>query len=61
MMNEQERGRDNLENLFDTNRFVTDEDLPKTELLLDDVSFQETYDYLHENYISGTIKKIFRR
>lgn len=42
-----------LEDLFDTNWFVTDEDLPETELLLNDASFQETYDYLHENYISG--------
>lgn len=42
-----------LEDLFDTNWFVTDEDLPETELLLDDVSFQEAYDYLRENYISG--------
>ena len=38
---------------FDTNWFVTDKDLPETELLLDDVSFQEAYDYLHDNYISG--------
>ena len=42
-----------LEDQFDTNWFVTDEDLPETELLLDDVSFQEAYDYLHDNYISG--------
>lgn len=42
-----------LEDLFDTNWFVTDEDLPETEILLDDVSFQEAYDYLHDNYISG--------
>lgn len=38
---------------FDTNWFVTDKDLPETELLLDDVSFQEAYDYLRDNYISG--------
>lgn len=51
-----------LEDPFDTNWFVTDEDLPETELLLDDVSFQEAYDYLHENYISGarTCKSIFK-
>lgn len=42
-----------LEDPFDTNWFVTDEDLPETELLLDDVSFQEAYDYLRDNYISG--------
>lgn len=29
-----------LEDPFDTNRFVTDEDLPETELLLDDVSLK---------------------
>lgn len=29
-----------LEDLFDTNWFVTDEDLPETELLLDDVSLK---------------------
>lgn len=51
-----------LEDLFDTNWFVTDEDLPETELLLDDVSFQEAYDYLHENYISGagTRRTVFK-
>ncbi len=51
-----------LEDLFDTNWFVTDEDLPETELLLDGVSFQEAYDYLHENYISGarTCRTIFK-
>ena len=38
---------------FDTNWFVTDKDLPETELLLDDVSLQEAYDYLRDNYISG--------
>ena len=38
---------------FDTNWFVTDEDLPETELLLDDASFQEAYDYLRDNYFSG--------
>ena len=38
---------------FDTNWFVTDKDLPETELLLDDVSFQEAYDYLRDNYVSG--------
>lgn len=38
---------------FDTNWFVTDKDLPETELLLDDVSFQEAYDYLRDNYIPG--------
>ena len=51
-----------LEDLFDTNWFVTDEDLPETELLLDDVSFQEAYDYLHNKYISGarTCKTFFK-
>ena len=38
---------------FDTNWFVTDKDIPETELLLYDVSFQEAYDYLRDNYISG--------
>lgn len=38
---------------FDTNWFVTDKDLPETELLLDDVSFQEAYDYLRDNYFFG--------
>ena len=38
---------------FDTDWFVTDKDIPETELLLDDVSFQEAYDYLRDNYISG--------
>lgn len=42
-----------LGNPFDTNWFVTDKDLPETELLLDDVSFQEAYDYLRDNYFSG--------
>lgn len=42
-----------LEDPFDTNWLVTDEDLPETELLLDGVSFQEAYDYLRDNYISG--------
>ena len=42
-----------LEDPFDTNWFVTDEDIPETELLLDDVSFQEAYDYLRDNYIYG--------
>ena len=42
-----------LGNPFDTNWFVSDEDLPETKLLLDDVSFQEAYDYLRDNYISG--------
>lgn len=51
-----------LEDLFDTNWFVTDEDLPETELLLDDVSFREAYDYLCDNYISvaRTCKTIFK-
>lgn len=51
-----------LEDPFDTNWFVTDEDLPETELLLDDVSFQEAYDYLRDNYISGvrTCRTIFK-
>ncbi len=51
-----------LENWFDTNWFVTDEDLPRTKILLDYVSFQEAYDYLRENYIFGarTCKTIFR-
>lgn len=38
---------------FDTNWFVTDNDLPETELLLDGVSFQEAYDYLRDNDIFG--------
>lgn len=42
-----------LEDLFDTNWFVSDKDLPETELLLDAASFQEAYDYLRDNYISG--------
>lgn len=42
-----------LGNPFDTNWFVSDEDLPETKLLLDGASFQEAYDYLHENYIAG--------
>ena len=42
-----------LENPFDTDWFVTDKDLPAKELLLDNVSFQEAYDYLRDNYISG--------
>lgn len=51
-----------LEDLFDTNWFVADKDIPETELLLDDVSFQEAYDYLHENYISGagTCRTVFK-
>ena len=51
-----------LEDPFDTNQFVTDEDLPETELLLDDVSFQEAYDYLCDNYISGarTCSTVFK-
>ena len=51
-----------LEDPFDTNWFVADKDLPETEFLLDDASFQETYDYLHENYISGarTCRTIFK-
>ena len=35
------------------NWFVTDEDIPETELLLDDASFDEAYDYLRNNHISG--------
>lgn len=42
-----------LGNPFDTNWFVTDKDIPETELLLDDVSFQEAYDYLRDNYVFG--------
>ncbi len=51
-----------LEDLFGTNWFVTGEDLPETELLLDDVSFQEAYDYLRNKYISGarTCRTIFK-
>ena len=51
-----------LEDPFETNWFVTDEDLPETELLLDNVSFQEAYDYLRENYISGarTCRTVFK-
>ena len=47
---------------FDTNWFVTDNDLPETELLLDGVSFQEAYDYLRDNYISGagTCRTVFK-
>lgn len=51
-----------LEDPFDTNWFVTDEELPETEILLDDVSFEEAYDYLRNNYISGarTCKTVFK-
>ena len=47
---------------FDTNWFVTDNDLPETELLLDGVSFQEAYDYLRDNDIFGarTCRTIFK-
>ena len=47
---------------FDTNWFVTDKDIPEAELLLDDVSFQEAYDYLRDNYISGarTCRTVFK-
>ena len=47
---------------FDTNWFVTDKDLPETELLLDDVSFQEAYNYLRDNYIFGarTCRTVFK-
>lgn len=51
-----------LEDPFDTNWFVTDKDIPETELLLDDTSFDEAYDYLRNNYISGarTCKSAFK-
>lgn len=51
-----------LEDPFDTNWFVTDEEVPETELLLDDVSFEVAYDYLRDNYISGarTCRTIFK-
>ena len=51
-----------LEDPLDTNWFATDEDLPETELLLDDVSFQEAYDYLRDTYISGarTCRTVFK-
>ena len=51
-----------LEDPFCTNLFITDEELPETELLLDDVSFEEAYDYLRDNYISGAItcKSVFK-
>ena len=51
-----------LEDPFDTNWFVADKDLPETEFLLDNVSFQEAYDYLRENYISGarTCRTVFK-
>lgn len=51
-----------LEDPLDTNWFVTDEDLPETELLLDNVSFQEAYDYLRDNYIFGarTCRTVFK-
>ena len=51
-----------LEDPLDPNWFVTDEDLPETELLLDGVSFQEAYDYLRDNYISGarTCRTVFK-
>ena len=51
-----------LEDPFDTNWFVTDKDLPETELLLDGVSFQEAYGYFLDNYISGvrTRKTFFK-
>lgn len=42
-----------LEDLFGTNWFVTDEEVPETELSLNDVSFEEAYDYLRDNYISA--------
>lgn len=48
--------------LFDTDWFASDEDLPETKLLLNGASFQEAYDYLRDNYVSGarTCKTIFR-
>lgn len=48
--------------LFDTDWFTSDEDLPETKLLLNGASFQEVYDYLRDNYVSGarTCKTIFR-
>ena len=38
---------------FDTDWFVAEEDVREKELLLDNVSFQEAYDYLRNKYISG--------
>ena len=51
-----------LEDQFYTNWFVTDKDLPETELLLDNVSFREAYDYLRDNYIFGarTRRTVFK-
>ena len=51
-----------LEDPFDTNWFVTDEELPEVEILLDDTSFEEAYNYLRDNYISGarTCKSAFK-
>lgn len=52
-----------LEDQFDTNWFVSDENLPEVEILLDDVSFEEAYDYLSDNYVSGarTCTTFFQR
>lgn len=38
---------------FDTDWFVGDEDLPETEVLLDNVSFIEAYEWLKNHYVSG--------
>ena len=50
-----------LEDPFDTNWFIIDEEIPETEILLDDVSFEQAYDYLRDNYISGarTCRTVF--
>lgn len=38
---------------FDNNWLVSDKELPKTELLLDNIPFAEAYEWLENNYISG--------
>lgn len=47
---------------FDNHWFVSDKDLPKTELLLDNVSFVEAYEWLGNNYVPGVrpCKTIFK-
>ena len=51
-----------LEDPFDTNWFVMDEKVPEVELLLNGVSFEEAYNYLCDNYISGarTCRTVFK-
>ena len=47
---------------FDTDWFVGDEDLPETEVLLDNVPFIEAYEWLKNHYVSGAgpCKTIFK-